>query len=181
MDRLEEFIIENRGAFDKEVPSLKVWAHIDQQLEKKQAPRIRRMRFLRAAAAIALVLTAGCAIGFYLNGVSSSDPVAERSLADVAPEFAELEQYYASQVSLKMQELATFQHADAVQSDMQQLDELFQELATELDKAPEGAEERIINAMIDNYQTRLEILERVLEKIQSTNQPLNSESNEISI
>lgn len=180
MDRLEEFIIDNRAAFDKDIPSLKVWAHIDQQLEKKQAPRIRSLRILSVAAAIALILSAGCAIGFYLNS-SAAAPMAERSLADVAPEFAELEQYYASQVSLKMQELATYQHADVVRSDMQQLDQLFQELATELDKAPEGAEERIINAMIDNYQTKLEILERVLEKIQSTNQPLKSESDEISI
>jgi hypothetical protein len=37
----------------------------------------------------------------------------------------------------------------------------------------------VINAMINNYKTRLEILERVLEKIQSTNQNLKTETDEV--
>ena len=56
------------------------------------------------------------------------------------------------------------------------------ELRAELANAPAGSEERIINAMIYNYKAKLEILERVLEKIQSTNQgTLKTENDEISI
>ena len=51
-----------------------------------------------------------------------------------------------------------------------QIDELLEELKTELDNAVKGSEEQIINAMINNYQTKLAILERVLQRIQSIQQ-----------
>ncbi|MDV7393244.1 hypothetical protein RZS08_17865, partial [Arthrospira platensis SPKY1] len=66
-----------------------------------------------------------------------------------------------------------------VQPDLLQLDEFYQELQLELDRAPKGSEEQIIQAMIRNHQIKLDILERVLEKVQ-TNNPKTTE-NETSI
>jgi hypothetical protein len=56
------------------------------------------------------------------------------------------------------------------------------ELREELLNAPEGKEEEIINNLIKTYQTKVSILERVLERVQSTNhKKVNHNENEISI
>lgn len=179
MDKLEKFILQNRDAFDDDVPSLKVWAAIDQALEEKPAKRVTLRHSLRIAAAVVFLLMAGAAAGLYLSNHFQTTPA---SLAELAPEFAELEQYYTSQVDLRMRELVQYRHAHAVQSDLEQLDQVAAELRVELANAPKGSEEQIINAMIYNYKAKLEILERVLQKIQSTNQgTLKTEDDEISI
>jgi acetyl-CoA carboxylase carboxyltransferase component len=178
MDKLEQFITQNRDTFDDAVPSLKVWAEIDKELDqqKGQARRVFLWRSLRAAAAVvALLLIGGYGGMYYQQQVAST----EITLSDIAPEYAEMEEYYTTQVNLRMQQLADYRHTDAVEPDLQQLDEVLQELQQELKNAPVGGEEQVINAMINNYKTRLDILERVLEKIQSTNQNLKTETDEV--
>lgn len=168
VDRLEQFIGENRAALDRSIPGLRVWAGIDRALEARQhAAKIRGIwRNLRVAASVVVLLTVGALIGMYVSNLRTRNLP---TLAEVAPEYAELEQYYSAQVSNRMRELTSFHQEATVQPDIQQLDELYQELQRELDNAPKGSEEQIIQAMIRNYQIKLDILERVLEKIQTTN------------
>ena len=169
VDQLEQFVGKNRNAFDREVPNLKVWAAVDQALEaQRPSARIRTIwRTFRAAASVVILLTLGGLIGMYAYKYTHVQELP--TLAEIAPEYAELEQYYTAQVSNRMQELSRFDQGAAVKPDIQQLDDLYKELQLELDKAPKGSEEQIIQAMIRNYQIKLDILERVLEKIQTTN------------
>ena len=184
MEQLEKFIQENRDAFDADVPPGGLWDRIDSQLDR-QAPvaRVRQlhlMPWLRRAAAALILLVSGIGIGYYIN---DADPATQLvSLTDISPEYAELETYYQSQVNLRMQQLVNYRQIDDVQPDLEQLDAVYQELQQELDNAPAGSEERIIQAMIDNYQAKLSILERVLERVQYTNpENANTERDEISI
>jgi hypothetical protein len=178
MDNLEKFILENRDAFDTKVPNLSVWGEIDRQLEHRPVQRIIWMKRLRVAAAIALLVTGGGVIGAYL--ANSGQEV--KSLADVSPEHAEMERYFNTQVSEKMAQLTSYQKDQDVQGDLQELDSMYEQLQRELKDAPPGAEEKIIQAMINNYQTKIDILEQVLEKVKTIN-PTNSKTaeNEISI
>jgi len=179
VDRLEQFVGKNRRAFDQATPNLKVWAAIDRALEaQRPAARVRTLwRSVRVAASVIILLALGSLIGMYTYKYTHTQTLP--TLAEIAPEYAELEQYYSAQVSNRMQELSRTDQAATVQPDIQQLDELYQELQLELDKAPKGSEEQIIQAMIRNYQIKLDILERVLEKVQTTN-PKSAE-NETSI
>lgn len=180
VDRLEQFVEKNRDGLNREIPSLKVWAGIDKDLEaRRSSARIRPIwRALSVAASVVALLAVGAVIGMY--AYKYSHPAQLPTLAEIAPEYAELERYYTSQVNNRLQELSRFNQAQTVQPDLQQLDELYQELQKELDQAPKGSEEQIIEAMIRNYQIKLDILERVLEKIQ-TNNPKTAASNETSI
>ncbi len=189
MDRLEKFVIRNRAEFDSEVPSLRVWAEIDKQLAQKSAKRLTLWKALRVAAAVVILLCAGSLIGTKVLGPT---PAIASSLAEIAPEYADLENYYNSQIDQKIKLLASYRHDVYVQEDLRQLDEIFAELKEELELAPKGAEEQIIQMMIENYETKVSILERVLEKIQSTNPEViqegeldsgktKTEGNEISI
>ncbi len=180
-DRLESFIQENRAAFDTEVPGLRVWAKIDKQLdEKKSRKSLLRYRFRVAAAAILLVLAGGAAGSFFAKWqMNESAAVA----LNIAPEYQEFEQFYRQQYQQKVGQLTSYNYEDeALTDDLTQFEAVLNELREELKNVPKGSEERVVNAMINNYQTKLEILERVLERIQTTNQNnLNSKENEISI
>ena len=178
MDNLEKFILENRESFDDAVPGLKVWANIDRRLEQRPMRRIVWMKRLRVAAAVAMLLTAGGVIGAYLTNASHK----VESLADISPEHAEMERYFKSQVQDKMAQLVSYRQDTYVKPDIQELDALYEQLRTELKNAPEGAEERIIQAMINNYQTKIDILEQVLEKVETTIPTnLKTAENEVSL
>ena len=168
MDNLEKFIIQHREEFDMEVPSLKVWSEIDKQVSQKTAKRVRMRKWMSVAAAVAVLLVAGMVMGIQIN--EASNAAAINSLSDIAPEYADLERHYKAEFDHKYQQLVSYNHDVYVKEDLAQLDEIFEELKLEFELAPKGSEEYIINAMINNYQTKIEILEQVLEKIQSINQ-----------
>ena len=102
MDNLEKFIRENRGDFDTCVPSLDVWANLDQHLDRQRpSGRVVWMKRLRVAAAVLVLLTAGGAAGVYLTNAGKT----VESLADVSPEHAEMERYFSEQVEEKLDAL----------------------------------------------------------------------------
>ena len=178
MEHLEKFIHENRSAFDTEVPSLKVWAQIDRQLDKRPKTRIVWMQRLRAVAAVAILAVTACVIGFKMGAASTE----ARSLADVSPEHAEMERYFNEEIQSKMAKLASYKQDGFVKSDFKELDAIYDELKQELEKAPAGNEDQVVQAMISHYQTKIDILEQVLEKVQTTGQTnLKTEENEVSI
>lgn len=187
MEELEKFITNNRAAFDSKTPPPALWEGIEQALDSEQSqnvrPEAKRIKlpfvFRRIAAAI-VILGVGIGIGFYMNGSNQNSGLL--TLTDLSPEYAELESYYQTQVSLRMQQLVNYRQVDDVQPDLEQLDAVYKELQAELEKAPKGSEGQIIQAMIDNYKVKLSILERVLERVQYTNPELtNPDADEISI
>lgn len=181
-DRLEEFILENRESFDDAIPSLKVWAGIDRNISARSARRISLWRGLRIAAAVIVLLLTGAVVGRYISESPSNEPIA--ALENIAPEFAETARYYEDQIDQKEKQLASFQQGDAVLEDIKQIDQTMQELREELLHAPKGQEEQIIQNLIKTYQTKVNILERVLERIQPNNnsqQPSKPAENEVSI
>jgi hypothetical protein len=178
MDNLEKFILEHRSEFDTAVPDLRVWSEIDRKLERKPLRKVVFMRRLRIAAAVAVLLVAGGVMGAYL-----ATPEKEvKSLADISPEHAEMEQYFNTQINEKMAQLAAYRQDGFVKADLQELDSLYSDLQQDLKSAQPGSEEQVIQAMIINYQTKIDILEQVLEKVQTTDPTnLKTEENEVSI
>ncbi|MEM6317512.1 MAG: hypothetical protein AAF960_07565 [Bacteroidota bacterium] len=180
MDNLEQFIRDNREDFDTAVPSLKVWAALDKQLpqvEAVQAPVAKRFsirRFMSMAAAVTLLIGFGIGIGLSLT----SDAKEAVSLSDISPEYAEVEAYYDKEVQNKLARLASYKAtAPEIKADLAELDQWMTDLQKELSVVPKSKEEAVINDIIDLYKTKVAILEKVLESIQSSNQK-NSNQNE---
>lgn len=181
-DNLEKFINENRPAFDDKPAPKDLWSAIDHQLEQNREKQVRRIpvwRYASVAAAAVLLIGTGVLIGLNVNN-QASEAVA---LFEVFPEYSEMEQYYKKEVNTKVARLAKFKHDAAINEDLKQLDKTYEELQKELSEAPKDKQEQIINALIVNYRTKLSILERVLERLESTNQknlkPTNNDSTEI--
>lgn len=178
MDKLEKFIHENRQHFDSDVPDLSIWSNIQEKLDEKPRVRIRWIQHLRVAAAVLVLLCAGGAMGVYWS--SSQDKVT--ALADVSPEYAEMQQYFDREIQSKMAQLASYNQADAVLTDINELDEVYRELQEELKNTPEGNREQVVRAMIENYKAKIDILEQVLAKLQLLNSTSpKSAGNEVSI
>jgi len=175
MEKLEKYIVDNREAFDCAVPSLKVWAEIDKSLEQKSGKRVRMWKVLRVAAAAAILIVSGAVGGAYLNGNFDHN---QGAIAQLAPEHADLEKFYTEQVEQKTKQLVSMKHVGykRVEEDLKKLDDSFVELMQEYQKLPHGTGEMVIQAMLENYQAKLDILERVLEKVKNNNPNIELEN-----
>ena len=167
-DNLEKFIQDHRNEFDSAIPSLKVWSDIDKQLAKKKSPTRRSpFQLLKLAASILVLLAVGGVGGMYLSNGKAAH---QDEIAHQFPEFQQQQQYYTQQVNLKLNQLEQYDYGSFVQEDLKELDHFILDLKDQLKKAPRGSEQEIIDAMIQNYQTKLAILERVLERLKASAQ-----------
>lgn len=179
-DQLESFITEHREAFDDAVPALRVWAGIDRNLEAPHRRRRHRWKMVRMAAAVAALLTIGGLLGSYMARVQAQDPTV--ILEGVAPEYQEMAQYYQNEISRQVQLVNNSGQADPeLFTDLEQIDAAMAELKQELLEAPRGKEQEIVENLIKTYQTKLAILQRVLERMNQTNNQTKNSEDEISI
>jgi len=90
-------------------------------------------------------------------------------LGDISPQYKEVEEFYRQDLHRKINE---FQHLNCkidpdqkamIDHELKQLDKVYQSLQEELNQ--NQSDERIINAMINNYQIKIEFLELVIEQI----------------
>jgi len=177
IDNLERFVIDNRDEFDSDIPSLKVWAEVDRQLHQPKRKPFRWRGLLQMAAAVLFLLLAGGVAGSFLTQDTGSE--ASAILQEVNPEFFEMEEYYQVQINQRVQTLASYDPSSTVLSDLQAIDKAMQELREDLEQAPRGKEQEIVENMIRTYQAKLAILEIVLQRMEQngkTNETLNLES-----
>ncbi|MEM9918526.1 MAG: hypothetical protein AAF990_10545 [Bacteroidota bacterium] len=178
-DKLENFIHQNRPDFDDRVPDPKIWDRIDQEIgssgggQAKVRP-INRWRWLGMVASVALLIGLGMVIGMQMASKNSAtETVADVDLPIIDED---VESYYRGQVNRRLQRLARYEYAAEVQSDLQEMDDFLLQLKEEFSNAPPQDRKEIVAAMIDNYKNRIELLERVLSKLESTNQDTQKKS-----
>ena len=168
---LESFIKNNREAFDTELPQGLAWENISKSIAKPKAIKVHigwRNSIMRIAASLAL-LVVGIGGGIWYE--RQGDFASGMAMSDVSGEYKELEQYYQRDISVKREKLASFTGSQAVEvgEDLEQLDEIMEQLRTELADVPPGNREQVVRAMISNYKAKMAILQRVLERLEETN------------
>lgn len=176
---LESFLAENRDALDSETPDLRVWSTISSALPAPKAIVVKvnwQRHLMRVAASVAL-LVVGLGAGIWYARSSAGSP--GMAMADVSPEYAELEQYYKHDITDKKAKLASFngsQSADVFE-DLDQLDHIMEELRRDLATVPPGNRQQVVRAMIENYKAKAAILQRVLEHLgEQQNEDKNSKT-----
>jgi hypothetical protein len=185
---LSTFIQSNRDAFDEATPSFRVWSGIDQALHPQEKKRLASVgnirRVLSVAASVLLLLAVGAASGIYYMKTQVNKAAMVASLEDISPEYGEMVRYYNEQISEKTRQVSLQSNDKTVLEDLKAVDKAMAEMEAELQKAPKGAEEQIVANLIKSYQIKLNILERVLERIQSAKKDStkqNLEDDEVSI
>ncbi|HBS87348.1 MAG: hypothetical protein A2W91_14085 [Bacteroidetes bacterium GWF2_38_335] len=171
-DKLEKFILENRSDFDVYEPGDQVWEKI---LLKKEQKKIKSINWFsiswKVAAAVAIFF-----ISLWVHNLTSEKQVtriiiAQQNNEPVIPELQEAEAYYTKQVDQKLQELYTYASSNPeikadVKRDLEELDNIYKELKNDLNDNAGNRE--IIEAMIQNYRLKLEILEDLLSRLKNT-------------
>ncbi len=183
-DPLEDFILENREQFDDLEPGPGVWDRI----EKRRAPVLGigwKAVMWRAAAVVIIFFSS-----YIFFRLTDKDPVQQRQnvyssateeQSPLANNLKEAEIYYSSQIEYKRSEVIRLSDDDPsireiIDSEMVDLDKVFQELKDDLKDNTDN--EEVIEAMIQNYRIKLEVLEEVLYQLKQSKEPINSSSNE---
>ncbi len=200
-DPLEHFIRQNRRQLDAAEPTGSVWESLEKHLSPSSThplsgpplqpapltlqppgpPTLQltfARRLLRIAASLALLLS-GIGIGTWYAG-RPVGPGTGIALQQIAPEYAEMEQYYIRDINQKEQKLQQFTGFEnaAVEQDLDQLDNMMLELRAELQNVPPASREKVIRALIDNYKAKAAILERVIDRLENKNENPNSKDYE---
>lgn len=155
-DQLEKYIMEHRDAFDDAEPSQNLWNEIDQKLDKKKT---NFSVVWKVAAVLFLVSTVVLLVDRQED--SMSGPV-------LSQEFMEAEDYYVSMIAQRRQlitEKLTPEQEEAFLSEINDLDSMYLELKKTYEV--NASNERIMDAMINNLQLRLDILNRQLEILEN--------------
>jgi len=163
-DRLEDFVRQHREEFDLREPDPSVWLKIN----PANAPVVkekRPMRWLRIAAAIAVIF-AGSSAGIYFLTGGNND--ADLYSQELYMEMQETEAFYTMMVSDRYEELKPYLASDPLanemlSADMEELDEVYHELKNDLKDNISNPE--VIEAMVLNYRIKLEILEDLLNQL----------------
>ena len=163
-DRLEKFVKQHREQFDLHEPDPSIWLKIN-PANKPVAEERRPMRWLRIAAAVAMVFAGSTAGIYFLTGEKADSDLYS---SELYMEIIETEQYYSQMVSDRYDELKPFLASDPaakemLTTDMDELDEVCNELKEDLKDNASNPE--VIEAMILNYRVKLEILEDLLYQL----------------
>ena len=161
-DKLESFIAENRESFDPFIPDKNIWYRLENQLDKKDQPKMILIWSSKIAAILVAVLVCGIVLGISISKNGQSD--INYASSPALQKYQEAEQYYQQQVNLKLGEIKDSNTISTIESDLKQLDEIYNQLRQEMIQSNYTNTEVMINAMIKNQKTKIEILENILSK-----------------
>lgn len=186
MKNIEDLIRENRDFFDSKEPSMGHFEKFQARLAAQTTLRVNRpvsvLPYLLRAAAVAILVTLS-SLWTWDNLLS---PDSKRmTLGDVSPEYQEVERYYVSQVNMMENEIMTLniinedpQQKEMLTQELENMDAMYDELQRDLKANPN--DERVINAMIEHYQKKIEVMNYILTQLQEvrSNNQTNNENDE---
>lgn len=183
MKTIEDVIRQNKGFFDEAEPSDGHLERFNLMLEvkfHKEAPKRSIVPYLLRAAVVTLLVTMS-SLWVWDNFISADSR--RMALGDVSPEYREVENYYIHQVNLmegEISESSLFsspEQKDMLLKEMKSMDSVYVNLQKELKAHPN--DERIINAMIEHYQTKVDVMNYIIGQLKTIrNENQNMKENE---
>ena len=151
-DPLEDFIRDNKAAFDDLKAPRGLWNRIDQ----KDRPVHPWWKWSAIAASALLLIAVG-----YIFGMKT------QSKHEIAgwDEYLETEKYYQARIDRKMEKIKTLPVKDEVMADIEVLDEVYGQLRKQLLEDPNADAELLISAMIKHQQQKLEVMEKIVDRV----------------
>lgn len=169
-DKLERYIAENRDQFDREIPDPEIWKKVERNIRPE--PSFKWGRLLLRAAGVAAIFALSFMASEFIhrqrNEGLRSDRSSGREKDVLIPELQEAEAYYTGIINAKLEELKPIMLScpsleEDLMTDFTELDSISQEL--KMDLRDNIANEEVIQAIIDNYRMKIEILEMMMEEL----------------
>jgi len=172
MDELDKIIIENRSAFEQEPLD----GHLDRFADRLRLAESKRRwfqltTFLKVAAVLVIILLSA---NLYVHIRSLRSEVKETAI--VKGELREASFYYTNSINNGIRDLEKMANEGIgsqkeliqIKQELSEMDLLFVNLQAEYKANPN--DERIINAMIGYYQTKLEIVNTIKTDLENVKQ-----------
>lgn len=179
-DRLEEFVKQNREGFDIYEPDPSLFLKINPKsgYADSRSRSFAVIRWMAAAAVIFLCVTA--AVYFITDGSRSEKKI----YGELYQEIIETEAYYTAMVSQKYNELTPYLNSspemkDDLDTDLMELDGIYMELKNDLKENVGNPE--VVEAMIQQYRMKVEILEDLLNQLKEKENNHYEEPKKISL
>ena len=175
MDDFEKYIKENRHLFDDHrADKSKMWDAIESQLDTKPTIRLWQSHLLKIAATILILL----GVFSVMQGFLTSKYNYHKNNSVVHQELQDIDSYYSNLVSFQVQLVKNNpklqpESKKEFLSFMDELDEEYSTLKQEMEKNLDN--EYILEAIVNNYKKRIELIENLLKQI---NDSKNTDINE---
>ena len=173
---LEDFISDNRDAFDTYEPGNNVWKAIEDELPgKKKKPLIVLTTWTRwSSVAAAIIIIASSVYYFSQGSLKDNNPVVAKPAGnDLPAEYSEELYHFTKLIELKHKQLQKIEKEQPelyrqFAGDISKLDSNYQALRKELPGNPN--QEVLIQAMIGNLKWQIDLLNEQLQIIQKIKQ-----------
>jgi cytochrome c-type biogenesis protein CcmH/NrfG len=183
MKNIEDIIRENKDLFEGAEPSKGHLERFNRKLElrfQEKVPKRSIVPYLLRAAVVTLLVTLSSLYTWdhFIRTGSS-----RMTLGEVSPQYKEVENYYVHQVNMMEGEIVNIdlknnpEQKEMLVKEMKSMDSVYVSLQKELKANPN--DERIINAMIEHYQTKIEVLNYIVGQLKTIrNENQNEDENE---
>lgn len=187
MDPLEKIIKQNRNSFDTAEPADGHFERFTSRLANRRTKRSFSLPNILKVASVAVLIILS-SLWTYDNLIIRRNADQGMSLSEVSPEYQEVELYYTSLVNTKYDEIDHLKFPeDSIQKqilrkELSNMDFIYSNLKKELVANP--TDERIINAIIEHYELKIEVMNQILVQLkqlnnQKTNNTTDHESTDV--
>jgi len=171
MKTIEDIIRGNKNYFDASEPSDGHFERFSMKLAiraQKNAPTKSIVPYLLRAAVVTILVTLS-SLWTWDNFIRTGS--SRMTLGQVSPQYKEVESYYIHQVKMMEGEIVNLdfknnpEQKSVLVQEMKNMDSVYVSLQKELKTNPD--DERIINAMIEHYQTKIEVMNYILNQLRT--------------
>lgn len=171
-DKLEKFILDNRDEFDDLIPSPGGWDKVKDNIRPTRSINWTNT-LVRIAAAVVIFVASYIFIDYNLNRENEKGQMASEQMDEIyenIPVLVEARAFYSSQINTMEQEVYNLTGSDSpirndIQAEFDELDKVFNELKADLND--NAANQEVVEAMIQNYRLKLQILEEILYQLKN--------------
>lgn len=178
-DKLEQFIKDNKNEFDSDFNPEKSWGKIESEISDKSH---NYKNVWMVAASMILILSVAWLV---YDRAQLTDKINELENLSVNDKpYSEVESFYQQNIeekTLLVNQISKEKNIN-INSDLKSLNKKYEELKAKVKE--QGGHPQLVNAMIQNLQTQIEILEQqlsILQDLQEYSKNENQKKNEISI
>ena len=184
-DYIEELIAKNLEGLNDNEPPAGHFERFESRLEDfRKRKKVISLNFIWKAAAAAMFafLIVNQAIIWFStdNNTQINETGNQITLASVSPEYEEVEFYYTNAINVGLNEwerlmsegLISEEEQQMMDAELSEFEQIFEKLQGDLATSPN--DERVINAMLEYYQTKLSIIHMIIEKLEEVKQKTNT-------
>ena len=168
--KFEEILESNFEAFNSDRPSDNHFEKFKNKLQKSKNTKELYILIYRIAVVFILVIMI-TGIFYMMNIKGTSHPI--KTISEISDELYEVEMYYKSRIDINYKKLRNLNFDNnktekrLVLSELKEMDETYRDLQEDLNQNP--YDDRVINAIINYYQMKLEFTDIILNQTNRNN------------